>query len=101
MLLLYQPYLFYIENPNTINHVLDEAKDIQRHAIESTEAFIGEYVDRISKPKQVEADSIETVLLEENNQYRLSNDKAKDIYDETGITYDFKQIDTSSSIPSN
>ena len=101
MIILYQPYLYYIGNPNTINNVLNEAKDIQRPAIESNEAFIGEYVDRISKPKQAEADSIETVLLEENNPYRLSNDKAKAIYDETGITYDFKQIESIRSIPSD
>ena len=101
MILLYQPYLFYIENPNTINNVMTEAKNVQRPAIENNEVFIGEYVDKISTPNQAEADSIETVLLEENNSYRLSNEKAKAVYDETGITYDFKQVESIRTIPND
>lgn len=101
MIILYQPYLYYIGNPNTINNALIEAKNVQRFVIESNEAFIGEYIDNISEKNQTESHSMETILLEENNPYRLSNDKAKAVYDETRITYDFNQVKSIRTIPSD
>lgn len=99
--LLYQPYVFYIENPNTINTVLEEAKTIERAAIENNKRWIEEYVDDIPVPKAASETQTESVLLDEGNPYRLSNADAQAVYEETGITYDFDQVASIRSIPSD
>lgn len=100
IILLYQPYLFYIDNPSTINNVLSEAKEVERPAIENNERFIEQYVEKIDMAQQTSDETIETVLLEEN-PYRLTNEDAQEVYEETGITYDFEQVESIRSIPSD
>lgn len=100
VILLYQPYLFYIDNPSTINNVLSEAKEVERPAIENNERFIEQYVEKIDMAQQTSDGITETVLLEEN-PYKLSNEGAKEVYEEAGITYDFEQVESIRSIPSD
>lgn len=100
VILLYQPYLFYIDNPSTINNVLSEAKEVERPVIENNERFIEQYVEKIDMAQQTSDGITETVLLEEN-PYRLSNEGAKEVYEEAGITYDFEKVESIRSIPSD
>lgn len=98
--LLYTPYLYYIDNPKSINNVLAEAKTIDRSAIENNEKLISEYVKKIEATKNSSDLSKEVVLLEENNSYSLNNEEAKEIYSQTGITYDFNDVESIRTIPS-
>lgn len=98
--LLYTPYLYYIDNPKSISNVLAEAKTIDRSAIENNEKLISEYVKKIEATKNSSDLSKEAVLLEENNPYSLSNEEAKKIYSQIGITYDFNDVESIRTIPS-
>lgn len=98
---LYQPYLYYIKDPQIVDSVLSEAKTAEHSDISSNTAYIESMQNKVEAStynQNNEADH-ESQTQANDYIYSLENQKAKEVYEETGITYDFEQVDFISAIP--
>lgn len=99
---LYQPYLYYIKDPQIVDSVLTEAKTVEHSDISSNKDYIESMQNKVeasTHSKESEVDTASQIEQPNDYIYSLENEKAKEVYEETGITYDFEQVDFISAIP--
>lgn len=102
IVVLYQPYLYYIKDPQIVDSVLTEAKTVEHSDISSNKDYIESMQKKVEATSNGQENEVDTASqTEQPNEYiySLENEKAKEVYEETGITYDFEQVDFISAIP--